>query len=184
MKPRKAEWYHPWLATTVDGWPEPGETMELDERDEKRGEQTEESELKVNDRRLFRSDGTLREELEEDEATQETAEEVETPALETPPGPEAPGFEHRSLDEPEGVDFMMLINAMAQPALIFLGEVDHPGSGKPEINLEQARVQIDMLDILRIKCRGNLTAEEESLLDRVLYELRMRFVARSSQPSE
>ena len=159
--------------------------MERDERDEKRGDQTEESELKVNDRRLFTSDGTLREDLEqEDEGTQEPAEEVEAPAQETPPGPEVPGFERRSLDEPEGVDFMMLINAMAQPALIFLGEIAHPGSGKPEINLEQARVQIDMLDILRIKCRGNLTAEEESLLDRVLYELRMRYVSRSGQPSE
>jgi hypothetical protein len=41
-----------------------------------------------------------------------------------------------------------------------------------------------MLDVLRIKCRGNLTAEEEGLLDRVLYELRMRYVSRSSQPSE
>ena len=157
--------------------------MTRDERDEKRGGETEESELKVNDRRLFTSDGTLREELEEDE-TQEPIEEVPTPPTATPPGPEAPGFEHRSLDEPEGVDFTMLINAMAQPALIFLGEVAHPGSGKPEINLAQARVQIDMLDILRIKCRGNLTAEEESLLDRVLYELRMRYVSRSSQPSE
>ena len=159
--------------------------MERDERDEKRGDQTEDSELKVNDRRLFTSDGILREELESVEAeAQEPVEEVETPAQETPPGPEVPGFERRSLDEPEGVDFMMLINAMAQPALIFLGEVDHPGTGKPEINLEQARVQIDMLDVLRIKCRGNLTAEEESLLDRVLYELRMRYVSRSSQPSE
>ena len=162
-----------------------GETMERDERDERRGGQTEDSELKVNDRRLFTSDGTLRENLEpEVEETQEPVEEVETPSAEAPPGPEAPGFERRSLDEPEGVDFIMLVNAMAQPALIFLGEIDHPGSGKPEINLEQARIQIDMLDVLRIKSRGNLTAEEEGLLDRVLYELRMRYVSRSSQPSE
>ena len=159
--------------------------MERDERDEERGGQTEDTELKINDRRMFTSDGRLREDLEQEvEEAQEAVEEVETPPAETPPGPEASGFERRSLDEPEGVDFMMLINAMAQPALIFLGEVDHPGSGKPEINLEQARVQIDMLDILRIKCRGNLTAEEESLLDRVLYELRMRYVSRSGQPSE
>lgn len=159
--------------------------MARDERDEKRGGQTEDSELKVNDRRLFTSDGNLREELQpEDEGTQGADEQAQTPSPETPPpGHESPGFERRSLDEPEGVDFMMLINAMAQPALIFLGEVAHPGSGKPEINLEQARVQIDMLDVLRIKCRGNLTSEEESLLDRVLYELRMRYVSKSSQPS-
>jgi len=160
--------------------------MARDERDEKRGGQTEDSELKVNDRRLFTSDGNLREELQpEDEGPHGADEQAQTPSPETPPpGHESPGFERRSLDEPEGVDFMMLINAMAQPALIFLGEVAHPGSGKPEINLEQARVQIDMLDVLRIKCRGNLTSEEESLLDRVLYELRMRYVSRSSQASE
>jgi hypothetical protein len=157
--------------------------MERDERDEERGGQSENDEVKVNDRRLFTSDGRLREDLEEEETpAQEPQEEVPTPPAETPPGPESPGFERRSLDEPEGVDFTMLINAMAQPALIFLGGVAHPGSGRPEINLEQARVQIDMLDVLRIKCRGNLTAEEEGLLDRVLYELRMRYVARSSQP--
>ena len=66
-------------------------------------------------------------------------------------------------------------------ALIFLGEVPHPGTGKPEINLEQARLQIDLLDVLRIKTRGNLSPDEEGLLDRVLYELRMRWVARSSR---
>ena len=96
--------------------------------------------------------------------------------------PDSPGFERRSLDEPEGVDFTMLINAMAQPALIFLGEVAHPGTGQPEINLAQARVQIDMLDVLRIKCRGNLTPEEDGLLDRILYQLRMLYVARAKQP--
>jgi hypothetical protein len=78
----------------------------------------------------------------------------------------------------------MLINAMAQPALIFLGEIPHPGTGQPEVNLEQARLQIDLLDLLRIRCRGNLTQEEEGLLERMLYQLRMLYVARSSQPGQ
>jgi hypothetical protein len=158
--------------------------MRENERDETRGDQTEENGLKVTDRRLFTSDGDLRQALDEEQTRkEEPAEETPPPSLE-PPKQEVPGFERRSLDEPEGVDFTMLINAMAHPALIFLGEAAHPGTGRPEVNLEQARVQIDLLDILRIKCRGNLTPEEEALLDRVLYELRMRYVARSSQPSE
>ena len=76
----------------------------------------------------------------------------------------------------------MLINAMAQPALIFLGEIPHPGTGRPEINLEQARLQVDLLELLHVKCRGNLSHEEEALLDRMLYELRMLYVARSQSP--
>ena len=76
----------------------------------------------------------------------------------------------------------MLINAMAQPALLFLGEIPRPGSGETQVDLEQARLQIDMLEVLRVKCRGNLTSDEEGLLERILYQLRMLYVARSNQP--
>lgn len=150
----------------------------------KRDEQQEGDELKVTDRRLFTSEGELREGLPEEE---ERPAEPTRPPSEEPPADETGGtrqreFEHRPVEEPEGVDFTMLINAMAQPALIFLGEVAHPGTGRPEVNLEQARLQIDLLDMLRIKCRGNLTHEEEGLLERMLYQLRMLYVSRSSQP--
>ena len=73
----------------------------------------------------------------------------------------------------------MLINAMAQPALLYLGEIPHPATGQPTLDLEGARIQIDMLDLLRVKSRGNLTPQEENLLESVLYQLRMRYVARS-----
>lgn len=133
--------------------------------------------LKVTDRRLFTADGERRGDLPE---------EPEEPSPAPKPAPqqekaEAPGFQHRPLEEPDGVDFTMLINAMAQPALLFLGEIPHPATGKANVDLEQARIQIDMLDLLRVKCRGNLSLQEEDLLERVLYELRMRYVARSGQ---
>jgi hypothetical protein len=138
---------------------------------------------KVSDRRLFTPDGELREELVEDEEeparadTQATAERrAESAAAER-------GFERRSIEEPEGVDFTMLINAMAEPALLFLGEIPHPATGEARVDLERARLQIDMLDLLRVKCRGNLTAAEESLLDRILYQLRMLYVSRANQPT-
>ena len=76
----------------------------------------------------------------------------------------------------------MLINGMAQPALLFLGEIPHPGSGETTVDLEQARIQIDMLELLRVKCRGNLTPQEDGLIDRMLYQLRMLYVASSNRP--
>lgn len=158
----------------------------------KENEGREESELKVTDRRLFTSDGELRGEIDEAEesspgspaaaAEGETQVEGEATGEATAQTQEEPNFSHRPVEEPQGVDFTMLINAMAQPALIFLGEIAHPGTGKPEINLEQARLQIDLLDLLRVKCRGNLTRDEDGLLDRMLYQLRMLYVSRSSQP--
>lgn len=150
-----------------------------------------ESEIKVTDRRLFTADGTLREgAVADDGADDEPTAEAPAPP---PRAPEAgaagaarddagPGFERRSLDEPEGVDFTMLINAMAEPALLFLGEIAHPASGQPTVDLERAKIQIDMLDLLRIKSRGNLSADEDRLLDQVLYQLRMLYVRRADQP--
>jgi hypothetical protein len=139
-----------------------------------------EPELKVTDRRHFTAEGQLRSEAVEEEV------EAESPAAraeERRADRDRSGFERRPVDEPPGVDFTMLINAMAEPALLFLGEIEHPGTGRPTVDLERARIQIDMLDLLRVKCRGNLRAEEEGLLERILYQLRMLYVARANQPT-
>jgi hypothetical protein len=148
---------------------------------EEKGQDKPKPSIKVTDRRHFTSDGERRSEIEDD---------PETPAPTPPPAqadrpaetPRETGetrFERRPVDEPEGVDFTMLINAMAQPALLYLGEIPHPATGQPTLDLEGARIQIDMLDLLRVKSRGNLTPQEENLLESVLYQLRMRYVARS-----
>jgi hypothetical protein len=131
-----------------------------------RNESEEETEVKVTDRRLFTPDGRLRGDLPEG---------GETRAEEPAPA--------RPVAEPAGVDFTMLINAMAEPALLFLGEISYPGADRPEVDLERARIQIDMLDLLRVKCRGNLAPGEEALLERILYQLRMLYVARADQPA-
>ena len=134
--------------------------------------------FKVSDRRHFTSDGDRRDGFEEEADHERPEPSPETVSAETPEA--SPGFERRPLDEPEGVDFTMLVNAMAQPALLFLGELGPPGA-EAQIDAEKARIQIDLLDLLRVKSRGNLSEQEERLLERVLYELRMLYVARTSQ---
>jgi len=143
----------------------------------------EDAELKVTDRRLFTADGQLRGEA----VTLEREEEPRVPTSTTVDRawspPEAGGeFERRPIEEPAGVDFSMVVNSMAELALLFLGEIPHPSTGEPAVDLRRARIQIDMLDLLRVKTRGNLAPEEEHLLERVLYELRMRYLHRSNQP--
>ena len=149
-----------------------GDVLEEKEQDKRKPS------IKVTDRRHFTSDGERRAEIE-DEPEAAPAAAPTRPDSEAKSAEPAPRFERRSLDEPEGVDFTMLINAMAQPALLYLGEIPHPATGQPTLDLEGARIQIDMLDLLRVKCRGNLTPQEENLLESVLYQLRMRYVARS-----
>jgi len=147
------------------------------ENPEEAGQDKQKPSIKVTDRRHFTLDGERRKDVDDDP-------DVAAPAAQESPGAprrpaDEPKFEHRPLDEPEGVDFTMLINAMAQPALLYLGEIPHPATGQPTLDLEGARIQIDMLDLLRVKCRGNLTPQEDNLLESVLHQLRMRYVARS-----
>src|SRR5580704_10135273 len=47
---------------------------------------------------------------------------------------------------------------------------------RPEPNLDLARHFIDMLAMLQVKTRGNLSIEEQRLLDNSVTELRFRFV--------
>jgi hypothetical protein len=65
---------------------------------------------------------------------------------------------------------------------VHFGDYPDPVTGetKPP-NLEAASQMIDILAMLELKTRGNLTAQERSLLDQVLYDLRMRYVAAQQQ---
>ncbi len=72
--------------------------------------------------------------------------------------------------------FIELVMMNAQQASLCLGLMAHPSTGKPEINLEAARMFIDHLEIIREKSRGNLTKDEEKILGSVLSELQMAFV--------
>ena len=134
----------------------------------------------VHDRRKFTAEGERREGSGSDEAESPVPEPPRPAEGGADPGADG-GFERRPLQEPAGVDLTMLVSAMAQQALRFLGEIPHPVTGEPEVDTEQARLQIDMLELLRVKCRGNMTAQEEALIDQALYQLRMLFVARTQR---
>ena len=74
------------------------------------------------------------------------------------------------------VDFHTFVLSLGTSALMHLGEIEHPDTGKPEKNLPLAKQAIDVLAMLRDKTKGNVTPPEETLLDNLLYDLRMRFV--------
>ena len=77
------------------------------------------------------------------------------------------------------IEFVMM---QAQQAAMFLGRIPNPQTGKPEVNLEIARMFIDQLEMIHEKTRGNLTAEESEILTRVLGDLRLTFVQAAGNP--
>ena len=68
-----------------------------------------------------------------------------------------------------------LVLMLAEPATIYLGDATLP-DGTTSENLDLARLHIDLLEVLREKTLGNLSAQENAVLEDVLYRLRMRYV--------
>ncbi|GJQ21861.1 MAG: hypothetical protein HBSIN02_22160 [Bacteroidia bacterium] len=69
-----------------------------------------------------------------------------------------------------------LITMFQAAALQQMGKVKNPVTDKIERDLEQAQMSIDMLDMLKEKTKGNLTADEEQFLTGVLRDLKLNFV--------
>ena len=73
-------------------------------------------------------------------------------------------------------DFEELVRMLATQALMYLGAFPDPESGRRMVSLEMAQFNIDMLDMIEGKTKGNLTEQEQQLLTQILYELRMQYV--------
>lgn len=145
-------------------------------------------EIKVTDKRMFTANGELREEFRFiEEAPAAPPIPPEPPAVEPPqPEPRPSGRERLAPSEPEwpepppgmGPGFFDLAAMLAEPAAIYLGDAPLP-DGQSAEDLEMARMHIDMLDVLRQKTAGNLTAQEAAFLEDLLYRLRVRYVQKS-----
>ncbi len=70
-----------------------------------------------------------------------------------------------------------LCTTIATQAMIALGQVPNPITGKVDVRPKQAKHFIDTLGMLEEKTKGNRTAEESALFDDILHQLRMAFVS-------
>lgn len=74
------------------------------------------------------------------------------------------------------VTFSTFILSLASSALVQLGEVPDPESGRTKADLMMAKHSIDVLTMLQDKTKECLDPDESRLLDGLLYELRMKYV--------
>lgn len=72
--------------------------------------------------------------------------------------------------------FSTLLNSLAMQTMMALGGAEDPKTKKRYVDLGVAKFNIDMLEVLAEKTKGNLTEEEKKLLDRAQYDLKMGFV--------
>ncbi len=78
-----------------------------------------------------------------------------------------------------GIDFNTFVLSLSSTALVQMGAAPKElfgGEEPPPANFPMAKQTIDLIAVLENKTRGNLTGEEERLLQQVLYDLRMRYL--------
>ena len=74
------------------------------------------------------------------------------------------------------INFPTFIFSLNSSALLNLGAIEDPGTGKKNKNLPLAKQTIDILGMLEEKTKGNLSEDEAAMLKNILYELRMLYV--------
>ncbi len=116
----------------------------------------------IKDKRAFDSEGRVKEEFRKARDKEAEKEGVEEKAKRSAPLPE--------------VNFSSFLLSLSSSTLLHLGELADPQSGEKRKDLALAKQSIDIIALLKEKTRGNLTQEEEKLLEHLLYDLRMRFV--------
>ena len=160
----------------------------------------EQTTFKVTDRRLFNPDGSARDVPPEEKpetprevkpeaaaAPVETAEPAgASPAAPEPSRPAAAEASAAVAEEPEEMElpggedpasFANFMMSIASNAASSLGMMEHPVTGKREVDLELGKHWIDILGMLQQKTRGNLLAQEQQVLEGLLADLRMQFVS-------
>ncbi|MCS5622134.1 MAG: DUF1844 domain-containing protein, partial [Nitrospinaceae bacterium] len=87
----------------------------------------------------------------------------------------------QATSKPFNIDFSTFIMSLTSSAFYHLGDIADPETGKTETNLPAVQQTIDMLIMLKEKTQGNLNEEEGKLLEQLIYELQMKFVAKTKK---
>ena len=80
--------------------------------------------------------------------------------------------------------FLDMVGLFGTQAMISLGKLANPATGKAEKNLPAARLFIDTLEMLEQKTKGNLNSDETRVLQATLTDLRLMFVEESKARAE
>jgi len=83
---------------------------------------------------------------------------------------------------PIQADFTFFVTTLSIQAAIALGAMPNPATSQIEVNLNQAKLIIDTLSMIKEKTQGNLNPEEDSLIDNMLYDLRIQYIEKTKSP--
>jgi hypothetical protein len=148
--------------------------------------------FKVTDRRLFNADGSPRDLPPEEKiepppvVTEPQTNQVQEPKAVAAIEPEQENFSGVNVQELEDEEiegahdptsFVNLLMSIASNAASSLGMMEHPVTHQRDVDLELGKHWIDVLGMLQKKTKGNLTKQENQMLEGLLSDLRMQYVS-------
>ena len=155
----------------------------------------EETVLKVTDRRKFNSDGSLRDGVTIEKEPEEKVPEptpiidsaTEEPTLKATPEVKEerpkPDFDEEK-ESQNPASFVNFLSTLVTNAAAALGAMPHPVTGQKTVDLETGKYWIDVMTMIREKTKGNLAEKEEDLLQNILSDLQMQYVALNKAAEE
>jgi len=91
------------------------------------------------------------------------------------------------MEDPKNQDQMLFTNLVLMfqsAAMQHMGKIKNPMTDKIERDIEQAKISIDILDMIQRKTEGNLEEYESKLLKSVLQDLRLNYVQERDKKQE
>jgi hypothetical protein len=142
-------------------------------------------EFVVTDRRKFTDDGELRPDALAEpkaEAKPEPAPVADAPKPEAAPKPNAApaqetgynGDKERGEFGGQKMEFVHLLDMLVQTAMMYAGAMD-TGTER-RVDIVGMRQMIDLIGVLELKTKGNLTEEEQTMLTNTVFQLRMTYM--------
>ncbi len=143
--------------------------------------------FKIVDRRRFSADGDLKADAAPDRVRTTVAVPTAPATSPSQPGaaknePKRPEVASEEAHRPQAgepapeIDFMTFVASLATNALAAMGALPEGRAQGLPIDPQMAREYIDIIAMLQMKTRGNLSMQEDQALQRLLTELRMHFV--------
>ncbi len=126
----------------------------------------------IRDKRQFTAEGEAKPETEVHKEEKKVGEVTAERKGETPTD--------KGMPLPE-IDFSSFVLSLSSSALFHFGQIPDPITNKNERNLPMAKQTIDILGILQEKTKGNLSKDEEQLIDNLLHDLRLKYIEESKK---
>jgi len=79
------------------------------------------------------------------------------------------------------INFSTFVLSLTSSAFYYLGDIADPMTGQTQENLPAVKQTIDILIMLQDKTRNNLNTEEAKLIEQLIYELQMKYIAKQQK---